>query len=184
MKRYLFILLAAVSVFSYQNIMAQDSDSKGDYLVSNAGDTLYGKFKKKLFDEATFIVNGEKIVLDPTQYSAYCTKNTLFRSIQLSPKAAPQWMQCLENGRICLYQYLMLGNVRPGQPTINHVIWLAQKGNGSILNVNGIMASEDIAKNNLTLLFADNPVVLNAFTKSSFSTKNIRYFIQQYNLSK
>ena len=184
MRKKIFIVLAVIGTLSGQSLFAQSGGNKGDYLVGNGGDTLYGKFKKKLFDEATFIVNGEKIVLDPTQYSAYCTKNTLFRSVQLSGQANPQWMQCLEDGKICLYQYLMLSNVRPGQTAINRVIWLAQKNKGTVLNVNGVMASEDVAKSNLTNLFADNPAVLNAFRQSSFTTKNIRYFIRQYNLSK
>jgi hypothetical protein len=183
-KKYWVILLVVGSVFSYQNLFAQTAANKGDYLVSNSGDTLYGKFKKKLFDQATFIVNGETIALDPTQYAAYSFKNTLFRSIQLSPQANPQWMQCLENGEICLYQYLMLDNVRPRQTPVNRVIWLAQKGNGALLNVNGVMASQDIAKNNLINLFTDEPAVLHAFKLSAFTLKNIRYFIQQYNLSK
>ncbi|WP_156522623.1 hypothetical protein [Arachidicoccus ginsenosidimutans] len=181
MKKYVIIIF--LTLFSSQILFAQDED-RGDFLVSNTGDTLYGKFKKKLFDEPSFIINGEKVPLDPTQYAAYSYKHTLFRSIQLSPNVNPQWMECLENGKICLYQYLMLSNARPGQQPINRVIWLAQKGSGTLMNVNGIMSSETIARGNLDRLFIDNPTILNAFRQSKFSAKNIRYFIQQYNLAK
>ncbi len=186
MKKYLLILLLASAGTSFHtNLFAHEfDDSKGDFIVSNNNDTLYGKFKKKLFDQATFIVNGEKIPLDPTQYSTYSFKHSLFRSIQLSPNTNPQWMECLENGTICLYQYVMLQNTRPGQPPTSRVIWLAQKNGGQILNVNGVMSSEDVAKSNMSALLADKPDLQNDFLEGPLNTKSIQYFIQQYNKGK
>lgn len=181
----LFFLLSIIVIGQIfcTKVAAQKVDaSKGDFLVSNMGDTLYGKFKKKLFDEATFIVNGEKIALDPTQYSAYYTKHTLFRSIQLSAATNPQWMECLENGRICLYQFIMQQNIRPGQLPMTRVIWLAQKKNGPVLNVNGIMSTQDVAKNNVAALLADKPDLQKDFTQNPFTLKSVRYHIQQYNM--
>lgn len=182
-KRIFVIPVLLISQIFCKKVSAQKVDaSKGDFVVSNMGDTLYGKFKKKLFDAATFIVNGEKIELDPTQYSAYYTKHTLFRSIQLSTGTNPQWMECLENGSICLYQFIMQQNIRPGQLPMTRVIWLAQKKNGPVLNVNGIMATVDVAKNNVAALLADKPDIQKEFTENPFTLKSVRYHIQQYNL--
>jgi len=179
----LILFIVLISEAFCTKIAAQKVDaSKGDFVVSGTGDTLYGKFKKKLFDAATFIVNGEKIELDPAQYAAYYTKHTLFRSIRLSPDTNPQWMECLENGPICLYQFIMQQNIRPGQLPMTRVIWLAQKKNGPVLNVNGIMSTEDVAKNNVAALLADKPDIQKDFSDNPFTLKSVRYHIQQYNL--
>ncbi|MDE1190828.1 MAG: hypothetical protein PW786_01585 [Arachidicoccus sp.] len=182
MRTIISILLFGFLIIPFSEIAAQKPESLSkDFVVSNEGDTLYGKFKKKLFDAATFVVNGETIPLDPTQYTSYCTKHTLFRSIQLSENTHPQWMECVEDGAICLYQFIFQQNVRAGQPPVGRIIWLAQKKGGPLLNVNGIMSDESSARNNLSALLADKPAIQNDFLTAPFSLKNIRYHIEQYN---
>lgn len=156
-----------------------------DFIVSNAGDTLMGHYKKPLFGHSAFVVGGKKIQLDPRLYSAYQAKGVLFRSVQVSKSTEPTWMECLEDGKIKLYQYIAYSaHTRGNSPRSlpgSSTVWLAQKNGGPLLNVNGVMASEDVAKSNLHRLLLGQPKLTAELKNYPFNTNTVRGLIHAYN---
>lgn len=185
MKKFTPLFLSLVFCMCIQShTQAQKHQKKhNDFLVTNNNDTLHGRFQKKIFGQPYFIINGKKLLLDPQTYTAYSTQGKLFRSIQLSTVTDPQWMECLENGKINLYQYVLLNSNHPGSPSTS-VIWLAQKGGGPLLNVNGILSSQSVAKENMTTLIIDKNDILKKFNDLPFNTRSIQYIIHEYNNEK
>lgn len=163
----------------------RESKQKPDFIVSNAGDTLFGRYKKPVFGHSSFVVGGKKIQLDPRIYSAYQAKGILFRSVQVSNSTEPTWMECLEDGKIKLYQYIAYkANTRGNNPRSmpgSSTVWLAQKNGGPLLNVNGVMASEDIAKSNLHRLLIGQPKLTAELKSYPFNTNTVRGLIHAYN---
>lgn len=185
MKKYSpFLLLLIFSICIQSHSEAQKHKKKyNDFLVNNNNDTLRGRFQKKLFSQPYFIVNGKKILLSPASYSAYSAKGIVFCSIRLSEATDPQWMECLENGRINLYQCVLLNSNHPG-PTTTNVVWLAQKRGGPLLNVNGVLSSEAVAKENMRRLIIDKESILKKLDTLPFNPRSIQYIIHEYNIDK
>lgn len=156
-----------------------------DYLVTLKGDTLYGNYRKPVFGHSAFSVNGKKIILDPEEYGAYHANGALYRSIQVSSNTKATWMECLEDGAICLYQYIAYkvnGGVNdPRNLPGSAVVWLAQKNAGPLMNVNGVMATTDLAKHNLERLLLDSPDLSAEAKALPFSTRTVQGLIQAYN---
>ena len=177
----LYILGSFLLLLSSLTVAKGQSDS----LVTIDGKILVGKYKKPVFGHSCFISEGRKIQLDPTLYTAYKSKGTWYGSVKVAENLAPIWMECLERGKITLYQYVHFGTGGPKKSprTIpeSQVVWLARKKGGPVLNVNGVMASSAQAKENLKRLLMDEPELLHEVDLAPFTTGVIRALIEGYN---
>lgn len=155
------------------------------FIVSNAGDTLFGTYKKQVFGHAAFKIAGKKVLLDARGQQAYQVEGILYRSVQVSPATSPVWMECLEDGKIRLYQYIAYkSGPQGGTPRDlpgSSVVWLAQKKGEPLLNVNGVMSTEDQARRNLSNLLQDQPELSAEIMNLPFSTRTVQGLIVAYN---
>lgn len=163
-------------------VKAKDTRS---FIVSNAGDTLFGTYKKQVFGHAAFKIAGKKVLLDARGQQAYQVEGVLYRSVQVSPATSPVWMECLEDGKIRLYQYIAYkSGPQGGTPRDlpgSSVVWLAQKKGEPLLNVNGVMSTEDQARRNLSNLLQDQPELSAEIMNLPFSTRTVQGLIAAYN---
>ncbi|HTN36557.1 MAG TPA: hypothetical protein VL053_05755 [Arachidicoccus sp.] len=155
------------------------------FIVSNAGDTLFGTYKKQVFGHAAFKIAGKKVLLDARGQQAYQVEGILYRSVQVSPATSPVWMECLEDGKIRLYQYIAYkSGPQGGTPRDlpgSSVVWLAQKKGAPLVNVNGVMSTEDQARRNLSNLLQDQPELSAEIMNLPFSTRTVQGLIAAYN---
>lgn len=168
-----FLLFCSVTAFGQH-----------DSLITNNGEVLVGRYNKPVFGHSSFTINGKKHPLDAKQYKAYKNDGIWFKSVSVSSRVDPVWMQCLERGTIDLYQYVAYGaatRVSPRNLPASYVVWLARKNNGPLLNVNGVMASEVQAKDNLHKLLLDQPGLAGALDSVPFTTHAVRGLIAAYN---
>ena len=155
-----------------------------DSLITNNGEVLVGRYNKPVFGHSSFTIKGKKLPLDARQYKAYENDGIWFKSVSVAPSVDPVWMQCLERGAIDLYQYVTYGaatRVSPRNLPASYVVWLARKNNGPLLNVNGVMASEVQARDNLHKLLLDQPDLAGAMDSIPFTTRAVRGLIAAYN---
>ena len=167
-------------VLTNQRALAQSNDT----LILRDGKVLTGRYNKPVFGHSSFTTGGKREPLDPRTAAAYQHDGSWFKSIQLAPDADPVWMQMLERGAIELYQYVSYGaavRLSPRDLPESRVVWLASKNNGPLLNVNGVMATEAQARENLKRLLADQPGLVAAVSTAPFNTRVIRELIAAYN---
>lgn len=173
------IFLGAPSVFG------QDNATVGtDSLISNNGIVFTGHYNKPVFGHRSFTYNGKKHPLDAKQYQAYKHDGIWFKSVQLTSVADPVWMEWLERGPINLYQYVSYGaatRVSPRNLPQSYVVWLAQKNNGPLLNVNGVLSTQEKAKENIYRLLIGQPDLAGELNDAPFNTRMIRGLIAAYN---
>lgn len=155
-----------------------------DSLITNDGQVLVGRYNKPVFGHSSFTIKGKKIPLDAAHYKAYKNDDKWYRSVQVSASVDPVWMECLELGSICLFQYVTYGSatrISPRNLPASYVVWLASKNSGPLLNVNGVMASEIQAKENLHKLLLDQPGLAGELENAPFTTGVVRGLIAAYN---
>lgn len=173
------LIMVSVTVFG-QASESGDTDS----LIAGNGTVFTGHYNKPVFGHSSFTYNGKKHPLDARQYQAYKHDGTWFKSVQLSLAADPVWMEWLERGAINLYQYISYGaatRVSPRNLPQSYVVWLAQKNNGPLLNVNGVLSTTAKAKDNMHNLFLTQPDLSAELNSAPFNTRMIRGLIAAYN---
>lgn len=176
----MLMLAAGGLLLSAGNCFGQGSDS----IITNEGVAFAGRFHKPLFGHSSFSYGGKKHALDPKLYQAYKHDGTWYKSVQVSAATDPVWMEMLERGAIELYQYISFGVAGKSTPRDlpqSKVVWLARKNQGPLLNVNGVMATEKQARDNLHLLLFDQPDLAGEITTVPFSTKLVQGLIAAYN---
>jgi len=166
-------------------VFAQQTDAfNTDSLIANNGAVFTGHYNKPIFGHSSFTYNGKKHPLDANQYKAYKHAGTWFKSVQLTSAADPVWMEWLERGKINLYQYISYGaatRVSPRNLPQNFVVWLAQKGSGPLLNVNGVLSTQQKAKENMGRLLADQPDLAAEVKEAPLNTRMVRGLIAAFN---
>jgi len=167
------------------SVIGQDNASVGkDSLISNNGTVFTGHYNKPVFGHSSFTYNGKKHPLDANQYQAYKHDGTWFKSVQLTSVADPVWMEWLERGPINLYQYVSYGaatRVSPRNLPQSYVVWLAQKKSGPLLNVNGVLSTQEKAKENIHRLLVGQPDLAGELNDAPFNTRMIRGLIAAFN---
>ena len=153
---------------------------QSDSLITLQGEVLVGQVS----GHRNFKVDGKKYRLDPEKYKAYKNGQTWYRSVHVSSTVEPVWMEWLEQGTIELYQYVTYGasrRVSPRDLPTSTIVWLARKNGGPLLNVNGVMASEQQAKSNMERLLLGQKDLLGELKIEPFSARLIRGLIAAYN---
>lgn len=181
-NRYLGRLFC-VLLFS-AGVIAAFGQGFSDTLITRSGDVLIGRYSKPVFGHSGFIVDGKKQALDAKKYKAYTTDGVWFRSVKLSSGVDPVWMRWLERGAIDLFQYIAYGaatRISPRNLPASYVVWLASKNGGPLLNVNGVMASEGQARDNLFKLLSDQPKLAGELDSLPFTTNTVAGLIAAYN---
>jgi len=174
---------------------------KKDYVVTQQKDTIYGVMHtgigltpmRLLTDTGSTVhVNANDII---SYYLA--EKRALYRSRRLKANGKPQFIQCLEIGRITLYGFASRINApgpyvtspsganvpSPGYSEPSTVLY-AERTEGTLVNIK----TEDVwpvSKKNRALflqLIADEPEVVAIYNENKRMTDaDVRYYIHEYN---
>jgi hypothetical protein len=176
----LFILLFFISL--------KVAFSQEDYIVINQKDTLWGK----VHSNKNFEVSFSKIGYSTTQeYAAndvvsyyIASENQEFQSVKLEGKKEKIFMQCLEKGKIRLFecQFTKVYGY-PARP-ITVTTWYAMKDCQLFeVKTNGIFANGQKGRASFNSLLADNIELTQKYpSKKRYRFDEIKSIIKEYNL--
>lgn len=180
--RKIIVLIVVLSQFSTVG-KAQDKKHK-DYLVTNQGDTIHGKFKKPLMGQLRFESGDDMYELDPSLYKAYYDSNEkkVYERKMINDK--PFWMTCIIDGKIKLYEQFYNTAQADGR-FIMVRLWMAQKENTPLMEVMSsslTVVQRPNGQQNLEYLIRDNDRLFARLQQATnYSYKTARLFIEAYN---
>lgn len=163
---------------------AQRSKKYKDYLVTNNGDTIYGKFKKPLMGELRFDSDDDSYELDPTLYKAYYDNNEKKVYERKTINNKPMWLTCIVDGKIKLYEQFYNTSQADGR-FIMVRLWMAQKEGTPLMEVMSSSLSvvqKPEGKQNLEYLIRDNERLFAKLQQvTNYSYKIAKAYIEAYN---
>ena len=172
-------------VFSFTTISSYAQKKKyKDYLITNKGDTIHGKFKKPLMGQLRFESGDDLYELDPTLYQAYYDSNDkkVYERKMINEK--PVWLTCIINGKIKLYEQFYNTSQADGR-FIMVRIWLAQKEDTPLMEVMSStlnVVQKPVGQQNLEYLIRDNADLFQQLQLSTnYNYKIAKRFIEAYN---
>jgi hypothetical protein len=182
MFKYLTVLLLGISALT---VNAQNKD----YIITKQGDTIRCKIKGVLFNSSirfktdTMKDYKEESASTIKQYFRHKEKAPQ-RAVTLPNKHTPEFLTLLEEGKINLYEKMVMSG---GYPTsYTYTYWFVQKGTDSVMDIksNALInkKSRKERKEDLIALISDNKDVLGQYTTAdSFSFNQIQATIHYYN---
>ncbi|MCR4033804.1 MULTISPECIES: hypothetical protein [Flavobacterium] len=153
---------------------AQNQPITSSYIVTKTNDTLYGKIKMNAFTgERKLITADSSYKIDPEQYSAYYDQKhkSLYRSKilpsllteKLKKKLAivekPDWLKCIEDGRITLYQQK---NYTYSNTPDNAL--------GIVITLSGIIATGGVPNSEFTSWYVEKEGILSVIKHNKFAS--------------
>ena len=179
------IVVFLLVVFSFTTISSYAQKKKyKDYLITNKGDTIYGKFKKPLMGQLRFESGDDLYELDPTLYQAYYDSNDKKVYERKMINGKPVWLTCIINGKIKLYEQFYNTSQADGR-FIMVRIWLAQKDDTPLMEVMSStlnVVQKPVGQQNLEYLIRDNADLFKQLQLSTnYNYKIAKRFIEAYN---
>lgn len=155
-----------------------------DYLVTNKGDTIYGKFKKPLMGELRFESGDDMYELDQSLYKAYYDSNEKKVYERKIINNKPMWLTCIINGKIKLYEQFYNTTQANGRFLMVR-LWMAQKEDTPLMEVMASSLSvipSPQGQQNLEYLVRDNDKLFNKLQQvTNYTYKVAKTFIEVYN---
>lgn len=197
MKTIRILLAFTVVQITCTGLHAQDKDKEQplDYLVTNQGDTLRGKFKSGFSSRGSFKVDKKVITVDSDDHMSYYLgkDKELYRTVAPSKPSKKYWCLVLEDGPIRLYEQEIKKHRSMMNPGTGSMLssytdvkrtWYATKNDSVIVEVktNSIWGNRQDRKDAVSELFSDDPETLKEYEQAGdFRFDTVRALVARYN---
>lgn len=183
-KTFTLISALVCSLLLTYTAKAQDQDR----VVTQTGDTIKCEIKSAFLSSTKYTVAGtgeiKKLDIKDIRYYYIAKKNEAYRAVQRPGKTKFEFLELVEEGKICLYRYV----VSHYGPTGGYstTTWYVSKGNDVLqeLKTSALFSfkSKKDRKDLFADMLADNEAVLKQYQETdSFSFKNLRNSVHLYN---
>lgn len=175
LKRLAFFIISITIVnFSYSQ----------DFVIKNNGDTLRGIIKEKMFEHLRYssikikLDNGENMVFQPTDLSAFKLGSDYFESVNISKKGNyRQFLRLLVNGHCKLYDYKYTTTSYNGMQSSIRTTYYFQRPNEPLHEYSYVRLMKGI-----DTYFVDNGSLAFDIKMKKYKKQDVELIVKRYNV--